>query len=1009
MRCNPQPTSARRKLRPQFRRVLSGATAGIVSISLLAGTIALAAPSVADPSAADLSYAAPIPIKTEIASDIHSEITYREYLPSEYSPDIELELGKASYPDDETGTYVAEPPIYGYFDRTANDDNYDSDSYNTANNIADDDNKTFAELSAVAEQFAAERDKCDFEPGSSVYRPNVYLCGFPVIRLDSPQYLSRDKWRPATLNIGNTSAEFMMNNVDVSIRGRGNSTWLGMGDKRPLRFRFPNNQWQALFDAEAVGRDWLLVASVADPSFLRNYGAFELGRLLGTMPFTLNSWFVHLYLDSEYRGVYLLTEERDATPGRGNVNLHPDPTISEYMIEHEFRVRYEAPVNSNWVAIRNNSFEIRHAGGNLSTVGNPHALYVHDFLSRVDAAILSGDQERIAALVNIPSIVDSYLIHELFRDMDTGITSQFFQIRGTGANRRLYSGPLWDFDRSSGSIAQAANVAGLWAGRRVNPSAYWLDWYQQLITTDWFRALVAERWSEVYRDQLPAWLAHLDQVSVQFAGGFDRNFERWPTHLRMEHLDTPGRGHHGPASVLTSARAHRDFLLDWLQQRGSWLYNYFGNRALIGGEVVIRGGAHVGSVLRVDVTAPFVSNVTGRPVPERDLQFQWYRGGTSPEHQIVGATSRTFRVTAADVGQRIFVQVRATAAGYQDAPERQAVSAIVRVDPLVSPVTRIAGADRFDTAKQIKDYFFDNPAAVFIARGSIFPDALAATSAAQRQNAPVLLYGGAASNAATLARVRDLGVRQVYIIGGTAAVSLDFEAQLSQLADVTRIAGEHRYETALDVAREFFADSDTMFVATGQAFPDALAAGAAAGRVGAPVLLADSIEHLNAAIEALPNVKNVYIIGGNGAVSATLEAELRRHFGSDNVERVWGQTRFETAAAIAWRWFLDAERVILASANDHPDALAGAAAAGQITAPVLLVGDSGPFQPGVTAESLSAPLLSYLTGVNPAHIYLLGGESALHASVYLDALSLFGLSLDAGGNLVEAPPAPRHR
>ena len=96
---------------------------------------------------------------------------------------------------------------------------------------------------------------------TDAHRPSVYTDGFPVLSIDvdfafpidwsASAYdlqFFRENWLGATLNISNTSAEFEMSNVDILARGRGNSTWWSFGEKRPIRFRFPDDAWQGVLD-----------------------------------------------------------------------------------------------------------------------------------------------------------------------------------------------------------------------------------------------------------------------------------------------------------------------------------------------------------------------------------------------------------------------------------------------------------------------------------------------------------------------------------------------------------------------------------------------------------------------------------------------------------------------------------------------------------------------------------------------------------------------------------------
>src|SRR5687767_13264384 len=53
----------------------------------------------------------------------------------------------------------------------------------------------------------------------------------------------------------------------------------------------------------------------------------------------------------------------------------------------------------------------------------------------------------------------------------------------------------------------------------------------------------------------------------------------------------------------------------------------------------------------------------------------------------------------------------------------------------------------------------------------------------------------------------------------------------------TRLQGADRYDTAKDVAIKTFGTSDIVVIASGETFPDALAAGFGAGIPGVPILL----------------------------------------------------------------------------------------------------------------------------------------------------------------------------
>jgi glucose/arabinose dehydrogenase/putative cell wall-binding protein len=256
----------------------------------------------------------------------------------------------------------------------------------------------------------------------------------------------------------------------------------------------------------------------------------------------------------------------------------------------------------------------------------------------------------------------------------------------------------------------------------------------------------------------------------------------------------------------------------------------------------------------------------------------------------------------------------------------------------VGDVERIAGVDRFATAAAIsQDAFADGAETVFVATGVDHPDALAGGPAAASRGAPILLVTRGTVPDATRAELERLDASGVVILGGEAAVSRQVADELAAITGAApeRIAGTDRYATAAAVSEAHFEpDTELVFVATGDDFPDALAAAAAGAAVGAPVLLTrrDTLpDSTFAEIERL-GPRTLRILGGTGAVSGAVEAELRERSGA-TVERIAGADRFATATELSRAMFTSAPTVLLATGAAFADALAGAPAGH----PLLLV------------------------------------------------------------------------
>jgi putative cell wall-binding protein len=181
---------------------------------------------------------------------------------------------------------------------------------------------------------------------------------------------------------------------------------------------------------------------------------------------------------------------------------------------------------------------------------------------------------------------------------------------------------------------------------------------------------------------------------------------------------------------------------------------------------------------------------------------------------------------------------------------------------------RLSGADRFATAVAIADAMGD-PATVFEASGTNFPDALSAVPAAIQQHAAILLTDGSAQAPATSAYLTAHAPTR-YAIGGDAAW-----ADPSAIA----LAGADRYATSQAVALAFFPTPSGVELASASAFPDALAAGPLAGTADQPVLLVPPSGVLPEPVTAYlsthaATLASVHAFGGTSALSTTVLAEI---------------------------------------------------------------------------------------------------------------------------------------
>ncbi|MBC7266464.1 MAG: cell wall-binding repeat-containing protein [Coriobacteriia bacterium] len=197
-------------------------------------------------------------------------------------------------------------------------------------------------------------------------------------------------------------------------------------------------------------------------------------------------------------------------------------------------------------------------------------------------------------------------------------------------------------------------------------------------------------------------------------------------------------------------------------------------------------------------------------------------------------------------------------------------------------VERVYGSDRYATARAVADKVRVLAGAsfaktAFLVRGDDYADALSASAAAYALRVPIVLTRTSALSPAAQTAITGNGIETVYIVGGTGVVSDDVKTEVSGLVGgpVIRLSGTDRYATAVEVSRYalryYWLESDTVFLARGDAFPDALGGGAAAGAKAAALLLTRPTVLSDPTRDHLAGHKGeitaVRIIGGVGAVS----------------------------------------------------------------------------------------------------------------------------------------------
>ena len=260
-------------------------------------------------------------------------------------------------------------------------------------------------------------------------------------------------------------------------------------------------------------------------------------------------------------------------------------------------------------------------------------------------------------------------------------------------------------------------------------------------------------------------------------------------------------------------------------------------------------------------------------------------------------------------------------------------------DAASSPL-RIAGTTRYDTAIQISEATWSSANSVVLTRGDDFPDALAGAVLAKssKVNGPLLLTDSKQLLPEVLGEIQRLHAQQVYILGGTGAISAEVQNSLAQNnLIVHRIEGKDRYETAANISLEAVANSSQAFLASGNSFADALSVSSYAAAHGIPLLLTDLDTIPSVTLQALQKlgVHSLTMVGGEGVISPSVQRQLKSL--GFSVDRLAGADRYLTNITVLNTLNYNTNTVYVATGKDFPDALSGAILAAKGNNPIMLV------------------------------------------------------------------------
>ena len=230
----------------------------------------------------------------------------------------------------------------------------------------------------------------------------------------------------------------------------------------------------------AKDKDWVLYAAAADPSIMRNRLMLDTFRDM-TGSWSVNSMYVELVINGEYKGVYVLMDKITANEKRVNVSWNLDKQgnttqegfivkfdktdiadryentsgdqktfMSTYSghdgfdtydtyIDQRFEVEYPEKEDIEEEDLDNNK-----GAGDWSVVFNS----IKDKFIKFEKELKDGNFSEVQKIIDYTSWADWFIITEFGKNIDGYRASNLFVYDGSKPNAKIEARPLWDQELS---------------------------------------------------------------------------------------------------------------------------------------------------------------------------------------------------------------------------------------------------------------------------------------------------------------------------------------------------------------------------------------------------------------------------------------------------------------------------------------------------------------------------------------------------------------------------------
>lgn len=289
-----------------------------------------------------------------------------------------------------------------------------------------------------------------------------------------------------------------------------------------------------------AGNDWVLYGPYNDKSLIRNALSYALGRRFGS--YAPRTAFCEVLINGDYVGLYILVEKIRRDKSRVDISkldetdIQGDDLTGGYIVKidkgdwDEFA--WSSPYNTN-----GNQVLFYWHYPKTERLLPSQKNYIQNYITNFENILAGTNWNNISTgyykYVDMPSLVDYFIINELSKNIDAYRISTFLHKDKESKGGKLRFGPMWDYDLTFGNANYyyGERTDG-WVFESIHPDdSYPVPfWWGKFMQDNRFTSRLRCRWENLRKNSLSeeSVFTLIDSCTNAIEEAQVRNFQKYP-------------------------------------------------------------------------------------------------------------------------------------------------------------------------------------------------------------------------------------------------------------------------------------------------------------------------------------------------------------------------------------------------------------------------------------------------------------------------------------------------